>query len=128
MLHTQPTSPQLVGMPKWIEQLEGLAVLACAAAYYGLMGSGWWMFALLLLVPDLFMLGYLAGPKWGARIYNLGHSHVVPLGLFAMAWMQNMPTLQAIALIWIAHIGMDRAIGYGLKYESGFKHTHLSWE
>ena len=30
-----------------------------------------------------------------------------------------------LALIWLGHIGMDHALGYGLKYPTAFGDTHL---
>jgi hypothetical protein len=83
------------------------------------------MFAALWLVPDLSMLGYLYSPCWGARIYNAVHTYVLPavLVLFALASRTDM--LLPIALIWINHIGIDRMMGYGLKYSNGFGWTHL---
>jgi hypothetical protein len=71
------------------------------------------------------MLGYLAGPVQGARAYNLVHSYVLPLLLIAASLFTAWPLLQAIGLIWTAHVGMDRALGYGLKLPSGFQDTHL---
>ncbi len=82
-------------------------------------------FTLLFLVPDIFMLGYLAGPRIGAALYNAGHSYLGPLILAGVGSLANAQMPLLIALIWGAHIGIDRAIGYGLKYGSGFKDTHL---
>jgi len=106
-------------------RLEGLAVLAAAlAAYHGL-GASWTAFALLLLAPDLAMLGYRAGPAVGAAAYNAVHTYVGPAVLGALGLALAAPSLEALALIWIAHIGLDRALGYGLKFATGFADTHL---
>lgn len=106
-------------------RLEGLVLLAAGAGGYFYAGGSGWLFALLFLVPDLSMLGYLAGPRWGAVAYNAGHSHFAP-GLLAMVGVGiGVPTLWLLALIWVAHIGFDRALGYGLKTFAGFRHTHL---
>jgi hypothetical protein len=107
-------------------RLEGLVVAAVAAVLYARSGASWWLFAALWLVPDLSMLGYLAGPCQGARIYNAIHSYVAP-GALALAALL-LPGTHAslpIALIWANHIGVDRLLGYGLKYGNGFGFTHL---
>ncbi len=115
----------VIGAPRAILRLEGLAMLAAAMAAYAQTGKGWWLFAALLLVPDLVMLGYLAGPRIGAALYNLGHSYALPAVLGAAAFWLASPLGAALAFIWLAHIGMDRAVGYGLKYPDAFHHTHL---
>jgi hypothetical protein len=106
-------------------RLEGLAVLALATAAYAQFGAGWGWFALLFLLPDLSFFAYLAGPRTGAAVYNAAHSYAGPLGLLALGVLGALPGLLAIALVWCAHIGFDRALGYGLKYASGFRQTHL---
>jgi hypothetical protein len=105
-------------------RLEGLAALGVALAAYSQGPAGWRLFAILFLVPDLSMLSYLAGSRAGAIVYNAAHSYVLPLVLLG-ASLSGYPELKPYALIWIAHIGMDRALGFGLKYGSGFGHTHL---
>lgn len=92
---------------------------------YSQHGLGWLVFVLLLLVPDLSMAGYLAGPRWGALSYNLFHTYTAPLLLAAAGLSLRHPALAAVALIWSAHIGLDRMLGYGLKLPSGFRDTHL---
>jgi hypothetical protein len=106
-------------------RLEGLAVAAVTAALYAHTGASWWLFAALWLTPDLSMLGYLAGSCWGARSYNAAHTYVVPASLAACALLLNTPALLPFALIWVNHIGVDRLMGYGLKYSDGFGWTHL---
>jgi len=106
-------------------RLEGLVVLAAAASAYAFVGGAWPMFALLLLAPDLAMLGYRFGPVVGAAAYNAVHTYLAPAALGAAGLALGAPTMQALALIWIAHIGLDRALGYGLKYATGFGDTHL---
>src|SRR5271165_3306550 len=106
-------------------RLEGMAALALTAVFYARTGASWWLFAALWLTPDLSMLGYLGGPKLGARIYNAIHSYVTPATLAVMAMLLKSPALLPYALIWINHIGVDRMMGYGLKYPDGFGFTHL---
>jgi hypothetical protein len=104
-------------------RLEGLAMAAISAVLYAHIGASWWLFAALWLAPDLSMLGYLAGPCWGARIYNAFHTYVTPAALALCALLLHVPL--ALALIWANHIGVDRLLGYGLKYADGFGYTHL---
>lgn len=93
-------------------------------AYSGT-GSSWTMFALLFLLPDLSMLGFLAGPRPGAHLYNLVHSYSTPAALAIAQYFVNNHLPSALWLIWVAHIAFDRVLGYGLKLPDGFTHTHL---
>ena len=113
------------GAPQVILRIEGAALLACATAAYAWSGQPWWVFAVLLLAPDLSMLGYIAGPGPGAILYNTVHTVTPPLIGLCAAVMLGHPVLAGLALIWLAHIGLDRMLGYGLKYGSGFGDTHL---
>lgn len=107
---------------------EGAALLVFAVLAHAQLAPGQWgRFAALLLLPDLAMLGYLAGPAFGARAYNAAHSVVGPLLLASagVAFAAQAALLWPLAAIWLAHIGLDRLLGYGLKYGQGFGHTHL---
>jgi hypothetical protein len=107
-------------------RLEGLAVAAISAILYARMGASWWLFAALWLAPDLSMLGYAAGrPCWGARIYNAFHTYLLPALLVLLALPLHARGILPIALIWANHIGVDRFLGFGLKYADGFGFTHL---
>ena len=107
-------------------RLEGLIVAAISAVLYAQTGASWWLFAALWLAPDLSMLGYATGrPCWGARIYNAYHNYAVPGLLALFAIVIHARGLMPIALIWINHIGVDRLLGFGLKYSDGFGFTHL---
>ena len=88
-------------------------------------GYAWWIFALLILAPDLSMIGYLAGPHAGAIAYNVVHTLIAPLALAAMGLWFGLDWALQIAIILMAHIAIDRALGYGLKLSTGFKDTHL---
>jgi hypothetical protein len=114
-----------VSGPKTVLHLEGAAVLGAASAAYFATGGGWVLFAVLFLAPDLSMLGYLAGKRAGAVAYDAAHNYVLPLGLLAVGYFGTAPLATSIALIWIAHVGFDRMLGYGLKYAEGFRSTHL---
>ncbi len=118
-------SMYVAGTPRLWLRLEGAAVLlASLVAFQWQLGS-WWLFAAALLAPDLTMLAYLAGPGLGARVYNLAHSYVGPLFLAIYGIGIGRNDVVPWALIWFAHIGLDRALGFGLKYESAFGDTHL---
>lgn len=108
-----------------IQRLEGLAFLVAAVAAYAVIGASWWLFALLLFVPDLSMAGYWINNIVGQAAYNLVHTYALPLLLALLGFGLGQSLLLTIALIWLAHIGMDRAVGYGLKEDKGFKFTHL---
>jgi len=113
------------GAPRALLRLEGALTLITAVAAYHAMGGSWGWLAALFLLPDLSMLGYLAGPRLGAAAYNAGHSHVAPAALAAVALALGAPQWALLgALIWVAHIGFDRMLGYGLKYDR-FGATHL---
>jgi hypothetical protein len=106
-------------------RLEGAAVFAAALAIYAHSGFSWLLFAALFLAPDLTMLSYFAGPRVGAAAYNAAHIYVLPLALLVLGFIAGAAAAAACALIWIAHIGIDRALGYGVKYPTGFGDTHL---
>ena len=125
MQTVQPVQDVTIPRPRVLLRLEGAAVLALAVAGYWATGGNWWLFALLLLAPDLARLGYLAGNRVGAATYNLAHTYTLPLALLGYGLWGASPLALSLALIWLAHIGMDRMVGYGLKYAGGFKDTHL---
>lgn len=104
---------------------EGAAIFLAALWAFHLSGASWWLFAALILAPDLAMLGYLAGPRIGAICYNLIHSYTPVLAIGAILYALGSPLALPLTAILVAHIGIDRAMGYGLKYTSGFKDTHL---
>jgi hypothetical protein len=119
-----PIGPAIAGRgPLVLLRLEGLAVLIASVFAYGHGHHSWILFAALLLTPDVSFAGYVAGPHIGAICYNILHTYVSALLLGAIFLASGIST--AIPLIWIAHIGMDRCMGYGLKYPTGFGDTHL---
>ena len=113
------------GTPRLLLRLEGLAVLTVAVTGYHAIAASWVLFAATLLLPDLGLLGYLAGPRVGALAYNALHTYVGPAGLAALAYLGVAPGAWPVCLIWVAHIGMDRALGLGLKFPTAFRDTHL---
>lgn len=112
--------------PKLLLHCEGLAVLVGACLAYRGLGGSWGKFAALFLAPDLLILGYILGKKSGAMIYNVGHTYTAPFILWVLVYYAHRPSLDALCLIWTAHIGFDRLLGYGLKYGTDFNDTHLS--
>jgi hypothetical protein len=114
------------GSVRVILRIEAFAAFAAALAFYAHGGFSWPVFALLFLAPDLAMLGYLAGPRVGAASYNLAHNEALAIALALGGFFGGVPAAVAGGLIWIAHIGFDRALGYGLKYPTGFGDTHLA--
>jgi hypothetical protein len=107
----------------WL-RLEGFAALIVSAWLYAQSESGWALFAILFLAPDLSLAAYLAGSRAGAGVYNVAHSYVLPLVLVLLEII-GIPDLTPFALIWIAHISFDRLVGFGLKYPTGAGETHL---
>jgi hypothetical protein len=133
----------VTGAPRVLLRLEGAAMLVTATLAYAQTGRGWLLYLLLFFVPDVSFAAYTLGPRIGAIGYNLLHSYTFPLTALAVAlaarwagadvavydmfvvWHDITALTAAVMLIWIAHIGFDRMLGYGLKYPSGFKDTHL---
>ena len=112
-------------LPRALLHTEGAAVAIGATVLYFDAGHAWWLFLALALAPDLSMAAYAAGPRVGAAAYDVVHTYVLPVALAVVGVAAGAETAVAVALVWLAHIGVDRAVGYGLKYPSGFKDTHL---
>jgi hypothetical protein len=109
----------------WL-RLEGVSVFLLSILLYGRSGASWWQFVLLLLIPDVAMAGYWFSAQVGAITYNLAHNYVGPMALIGgVALNRSHAGWLPYCLIWAAHIGMDRGLGYGLKYPDSFKMTHL---
>jgi hypothetical protein len=121
----EETIGAVTGRVRTLLCLEGLTLFAGMTLLYGFWGGPWWVYAVLFLAPDISFLGYLAGPKAGAIAYNAAHSYMVPMALLTAGFGFAPSLLLAVAMIWLAHIGFDRALGYGLKYSAGFGFTHL---
>jgi hypothetical protein len=118
-------SGEITGTVRIVLRLEGLLVLVAAMLAYDKFGAGWATFAWFFLVPDISFLGYLAGARVGAISYNLAHSYIGAMTCLIASQLFAIPLLLTVGIIWCAHIGFDRALGYGLKYATGFKFTHL---
>ena len=113
-------------MVRLLLHIEGLAILLLALFLYASHSLSWPMFFILLFAPDLSSLGYLVNLKTGAKMYNYFHTTSFPIVLIIAGLLLNSGGILAIGLIWLAHIGMDRMLGYGLKYPTSFKDIHLN--
>ena len=111
------------GRPKIWLRVDGAVLFIASIILFSLTNQHWWIYPTLLFVPDIFMIGYIRGTKIGAFFYNAGHSYFLPSLLCLYGWHHTL--CLAIGLIWLGHVGFDRMAGYGLKYDSDFKHTHL---
>ncbi|MEA2576728.1 MAG: hypothetical protein QOD78_316 [Chloroflexota bacterium] len=110
----------------WL-RAEGVAAFAAGLAGFLFLGLPWWAFVLLLIVPDVSMVGYLRGPRVGAIVYNLVHDLATGVAVAGLGLAFGSVPLAAAGAILVAHSGMDRIAGYGLKYPDAFQHTHLGW-
>jgi len=119
------TSGVVTGGVRTVLRLEGLALFIGMTLLYNIWDGSWWVYALLFFVPDLSFAAYLAGPRTGALIYNAAHSYLAPVTIMTSGFATASPLTLSIAMIWLAHIGFDRALGYGLKYAAGFGFTHM---
>ena len=118
-------SGAVTGGLRTLLRLEGLTLFLGMTLLYAVWGGAWWVYLMLFLAPDLSMAAYLAGPKVGAIVYNAAHSYMAPVAMMTSGFALASPLWLSIAMIWMAHIGFDRALGYGLKYSAGFTFTHL---
>lgn len=113
------------GGVRWLLRLEGLVMLVFALLFYHQINQTWSHFVTWFLVPDVALLAYLINARVGAWAYNFTHSTILPWALLTYSFLLAQYWLSPYGVIWLAHIGFDRALGYGLKYEQGFGFTHL---
>lgn len=126
IFHMQQSTPgEAIGAVRVVLRLEGLMVLLIATWWYASHGAGWGWFAAFFLAPDISFLGFLGGPRAGAIAYNVAHSYIGALLCVLLGAVVPVPVLATAGLIWCAHIGFDRALGYGLRYGGEFGLTHL---
>jgi hypothetical protein len=116
----------VTGLPLVLLRSEGVALLAMAAILYCRSGRSWWLFVALLPAPDLGLLGNLWSRRAGAVAYDLTHTYVLPAVLGVVGVLSSSGLAVALALVWFAHVGMDRALGLGLQYPDGSGCTHLA--
>lgn len=115
----------MLKQPSALLRLEGFVLFAVSTALFFHLGGSVWRFLLLLLAPDVTMAGYALNVRVGAVVYNAGHTLALPVALGGAALLIGQPVVVPFMLIWTAHIGMDRMLGYGLKYPTYFADTHL---
>lgn len=108
-----------------ILRFEGLAFLLLSLYFYNQLGGNWLLFFVLLFLPDISMIGYLRDKKIGAALYNLVHNYILATIVIGVGVLMTNNTLILLGLILFAHVGLDRLLGFGLKYPENFKHTHL---
>lgn len=115
----------VVGRPRLFLRVEGAVLFGASLFLFNSTHQHWWWVPALLFVPDIFMVGYARSTKLGALMYNIGHTYLLPACLTLYGLHNHRPFVIGVGLIWLAHLGMDRVLGYGLKYDDDFKHTHL---
>lgn len=115
----------VVGRPRLFLQLEGAVLFGASLFLFNSTHQHWWWVPAFLFLPDIFMVGYAKSTRLGALVYNIGHTYLPPACLALYGLHSQRPFMLSIGLVWLAHIGMDRALGYGLKYDDNFKDTHL---
>jgi hypothetical protein len=125
---TYPTTTE-VAVPQatvrgWL-RLEGLAAFVAGLALYGWLGGAWLVLLPLLLLPDLSAVGYLRGARIGAFAYNVIHNWALGLAVLGIGLVTDIAPVAIAGAVLIAHVGMDRAAGYGLKLPTSFQDTHL---
>lgn len=108
-------------------RLEELFILGLSVYLFSLLDYAWWWYPLLLLAPDVSMAGYLAGPAFGAVLYNLFHHRALAVAAYVAGSRLGIHLLPLAGVILLGHISMDRMLGYGLKHADHFRHTHLGW-
>ena len=124
--NTEKSMGTVIGAPRLWLQLEGVTLLTGSLVAFSTTHRSWWLVPLVIFLPDFLMLGYTAGTRIGALVYNLAHATPLPALMVGVAWWQRNSLWLAVGTIWLGHIGMDRMLRYGLKYNDHFQHTHLS--
>jgi hypothetical protein len=110
---------------KIILKIEEAAMFGFSIYLFSLTDFAWWWYLILILVPDIGMLGYLAGTRTGAAVYNIFHHKALALMILCAGWMAEVPWMVIAGIILFGHASLDRMLGFGLKYPDSFQHTHL---
>ncbi|UOQ71592.1 DUF4260 domain-containing protein [Hymenobacter cellulosilyticus] len=110
---------------KLLLKIEELAQLLLALFVFTYLPYAWWVLPATFLLPDLSMLGYVAGPRVGAVCYNLAHHKALALAVGVAGWVLGLPLLVLAGTVLLGHSAFDRLLGYGLKHTTGFHDTHL---
>lgn len=119
------TSGVVTSAPRRWLRLEAAGLLGASLVAFSYTDQSWWLIALVFLAPDLSAIGYALGTRWGSWCYNLAHATPAPLALLALGWWTHDRLVLAVTLVWFMHVGVDRLLGYGLKYADDAQHTHL---
>ena len=122
---TPAVAGAVTGAPRAWLRVEGLAALVAGAAIYLAAGGPWLLLVPFVLAVDLSMVGYLAGPRTGALVYNLAHNQATGLLVLGAGAVSGISPLVLVGAVLVGHTGMDRLAGYGLKYPTSFGDTHL---
>jgi len=104
---------------------EEAAMFSLSIFLFAKLSFAWWWYLVLILTPDLSMLGYLANTRTGALVYNFFHHKAVAIVVYIAGFYLNNEGLQLAGVILFGHSSMDRMLGYGLKYPDSFQNTHL---
>jgi hypothetical protein len=118
-------SGAVTGGVRTVLRLEGLGLFIGMTLLYYVWDGDWLVYAVLFFMPDLSFATYLSGPRFGAMVCNAAHSYLAPMAMMTTGFATASPLVLSIAMIWLAHIGFDRTLGYGLKYATGFGFTHM---
>lgn len=110
---------------KSLLKFEELAEMLLALFVFAHLSYAWWVLPATFLLPDLSMIGYIAGPRVGAICYNLVHHKALAVAVGVTGWVMGQPLLVLAGTVLLFHSAFDRLLGYGLKYATGFKNTHL---
>jgi len=121
------TDTPVTGVPRTLLRIEGATMFTAAVLGYRATSGSWGTFLLLLVVADLGLIGYAMGPRTGAHVYNALHTCIGPALLAGLAYAGVFPRVWSWCVIWLAHIGMDRAVGFGLKFTTAASNTHLGF-
>ena len=123
---THNTAKMNFSQPRLFSHLNGLALFVGTLIVYGIFSGDWLAFILLLLVPDLSMLGYMVNSRIGAWAYNIVHSYGLAILVMVAGYALGNETIISVGLILMAHVGLDQAVGYGYKYpDAEFSDTHM---
>tara|TARA_R110002072_G_scaffold85225_4_gene193155 strand:+ start:32549 stop:32899 length:351 start_codon:yes stop_codon:yes gene_type:complete len=106
-------------------KIEELAQFVLGIFIFSQLSYAWWLFPVLILLPDIGMLGYLFNTKTGAVLYNLFHHKAIGIGFIILGALLPGELYTLVGVILFSHSAMDRIFGYGLKYPDSFKNTHL---
>ena len=122
-----PQAGPVPALARLWQQAEGAGMALGGLMVTGLAAPGWpwWGWLLGLALPDLALAGYLAGRRVGAALYNLAHLYALPFLLMLLGVAGGGSACIAAAGLWLARVGIDRGLGFGLKLPEGLAHTHL---